>query len=148
MSRAYESTPSGPHEPRVSDPVREYLRRSGAPYSVVGQGLRGLVENWERVVQQVMAGYDEPLDSYLNEMEGRQLLANALELAPSDVRDAFLPRVRDADLKIRLNLVRAGRCLWGNIVAEDEEWTEEKNWWYYEHPRSPGPRLRQDLLLG
>jgi hypothetical protein len=42
---------SGPN-----DPVREFLRRSGAPYSVVARGLRGLVENWERVVTQVVEG--------------------------------------------------------------------------------------------
>lgn len=148
MSRAYPSSASGPHNPRPSDPVREYLRRSGAPYSVVGQGLRGLVENWERVVAQVMEGYDGSLDDYLNEMDGRQLLENALELSAAEVRQAFLPRVRDADMGIRLNLVRAGRCLWGGIVAEDEQWTEARNWWYYEHPRSPGPRLKSELILG
>ena len=45
----HDATDSGP-----DDPVRDYLRRSGAPYSVVAQGLRGLVENWERVVDQVL----------------------------------------------------------------------------------------------
>jgi hypothetical protein len=127
------------------DPIREYLRKSGAPYSVVVQGLRGLVENWERVVQQVAAGYNLTLDDYLNDMDARQLLQNALELAPAEVREAFLPRVRDADLRIRLHLVPAERCLWGSIVAEEEEWTEEANWWYFEKPRSPGPRLKQEL---
>lgn len=147
MSREFESTP-GQRSPGSHDPVREYLRRSGAPYSVVGQGLRGLVENWERVVAMVLKGVDQTLDDYLSEMDGRQLLENALELSPEEVRQAFLPRVRDADTTLRLNLVRAGRCLWGRIVAEDEQWTEAKNWWYYEHPRSPGPLLRQELALG
>jgi hypothetical protein len=67
--------------PRTSgpnDPVREYLRRSGAPYSVVARGLRGLVENWERVVTQVVEGYNLSLDDYLNDMDTRQLLSNAL----------------------------------------------------------------------
>lgn len=148
MSRAYESSPTDPRESQGQDPVREYLRRSGAPYSVVGQGLRGLVENWERVVALVVDGVDQTLDDYLNEMDGRQLLENALELSPDQVRNAFLPRVRDADMMLRLNLVRAGRCLWGSIVAEDEQWSEAKNWWYYEHPRNPGPLLRQELTLG
>ena len=128
-----------------SDPIREYLRRSGAPYSVVAQGLRGLVENWERVVRQVVEGYNLTLDDYLNDMDARQLLKNALELAPEELRQAFLPRVRDADMRIRLNLVPAGRCLWGSIVAEDEEWTEASNWWYFEKPRNPGPRLKPEL---
>jgi len=128
-----------------NDPVRDYLRKSGAPYSVVAQGLRGLVENWERVVAQVVEGYDLTLDDYLNDMDGRQLLQNALELAPDEVREAFFPRVRDADIRIRLNLVPASRCLWGTIVAEDEHWTPDANWWYFEKPRNPGPRLKQEL---
>ena len=131
---------SGPN-----DPVREYLRRSGAPYSVVAQGLRGLVENWERVVNQVVEGYNLTLDDYLNDMDGRQLLANALELAPAEVRNAFLPRVHDADNRARLNLVPAGRCLWGGIVAEEEGWREDTHWWYFEKPRNPGPRLQAEL---
>jgi len=131
---------SGPH-----DPVREYLRQSGAPYSVVAQGLRGLVENWERVVAQVLEGYDLPLDDYLNDMDGRQLLDNALQLAPEEVREGFLSRVHDADGRIRPQLVAAGRCLWGNIVASDEGWTAERHWWYFEKPRNPGPRLKDEL---
>lgn len=131
---------SGPN-----DPVREYLRRSGAPYSVVAQGLRGLVENWERVVAQIVVGYNHSLDEYLNDMDGRQLLANAFEVAPEEVRQAFLPRLHDADMKARLNLVAMGRCLWGGIVAEEEGWTNEGNWWYFEKPRNPGPKLREEL---
>ncbi len=131
---------SGPN-----DPVRDYLRRSGASYAVVAQGLRGLVENWERVVAQVIEGYNLTLDDYLNDMDSRQLLANALELTPDEVRNAFLPRVSDADMRIRLNLVGAGRCLWGNIVAEEEGWDEERNWWYFERPRNPGPVLQREL---
>jgi hypothetical protein len=127
------------------DPVREYLRLSGAPYAVVAQGLRGLVENWERVVAQVLEGYNLTLDDYLNDMDGRQLLENALELAPEEVRDPFLPRVHDADMRVRLNLIPAGRCLWGGIVADEEGWTEERNWWYFERPRQPGPRFREEL---
>ncbi len=134
--------------PGQDDPVRDYLRRSGAPYSVVAQGLRGLVENWERVVGQVVGGYALGLDDYLNDMDGRQLLQNALDLAPDEVREAFLPRVREADARVRVALTPAGRCLWGNIVAEDEQWIEEVNWWYFEKPRHPGPRLRQELDAG
>ena len=128
-----------------NDPVREYLRKSGASYGVVAQGLRGLVENWERVVAALLGGYNLTLDDYLNDMDGRQMLANALELAPEEVRRAFQPRVNDADVQARLSLVPAGRCLWGGIVAEEEGWTPESHWWYFEKPRNPGPRLHQEL---
>jgi len=131
--------------PGQDDPVRDYLRQSGAPYSVVAQGLLGLIENWERVVGQVLEGYPLTLDDYLNDMDGRQLLQNALDLAPDDVRHGFLPRVQEADTRIRVNLMPAGRCLWGSIVAEEEQWIDEVNWWYFEKPRNPGPKLKQEL---
>ncbi len=134
-----------PHTTDPNDPVRDFLQRNGEPYSVVTRGLRGLVENWERIVAQVLEGYNLSLDDYLNDMDGRQLLENALELAPGEVRDAFLERVRDADLRIRRHLDTAGRCLWGGIVADDEGWTGERNWWYFERPRLAGPRLREEL---
>ena len=127
------------------DPVQAYLRSQGAPHHVVANGLRGLVENWERVVRVVMEGYQLGLDDYLNDMDGRQMLENALGVAPPDVRDLFLSRVEDADNRVRLALMSAGHCLWGRIVAEEEGWTEEANWWYFERPRNPGGKLAEDL---
>ncbi|MEP6574693.1 MAG: hypothetical protein ABJD11_18475 [Gemmatimonadota bacterium] len=131
-------------EPAV-DPVRDLLRRQGAPYSVIANGLRGLVENWERVVSMVLDGYPLTLDDYLNDMDGRQLLENALDVTPDEVRESVISRVRDADMRIRMSLVPAGRCLWGRIVAEDEGWREDRNWWYFERPRAPGPTLAEEL---
>ena len=73
-----------PQEP--DDPITEFLRKQGASYAIVANGLRGLVENWERVVDQVSKGYPQGLDDYLNDMDGRQLLENALEGGPADVK--------------------------------------------------------------
>jgi hypothetical protein len=130
------------------DPVRDYLRQQGAPYQVIANGLRGLVENWERVVKAVEAGYDLSLDDYLNDMDGRQLLENALSVAPVEVRDAFLARVQAADERMRSLVVPAGRCLWGQIVAEEEGWRANKQWWYFTRPRQSGARLLEELGEG
>ena len=73
-----------PQQP--DDPITEFLRKQGASYAIVANGLRGLVENWERVVDQVSKGYPQGLDEYLNDMDGRQLLENALELASVEAR--------------------------------------------------------------
>lgn len=129
----------------LSDPIRDFLRRSGAPYPIIASGLRGLVTNWERVVDLIVAGYPQGLDDYLNDMDSRQLLENALELAPGELRDEVLPRVWDADRRLRPHLVPAGRCLWGGIVADEEGWDPEQQWWYYERPSNPGPALREEL---
>ncbi len=130
------------------DPVRDFLRRSGAPYALIASGLRGLVANWERVVELIAAGYPHGLDDYLNDMDSRQLLENALELAPPALREEVLARVREADRRVRLHLMPAGRCLWGAIVAEEEGWNPERHWWYFERPAAPNPRLREELEAG
>jgi hypothetical protein len=127
------------------DPIRDYLRQRGAPHSVIVSGLRGLVDNWERVVAEVEAGYDRPLDDYLNDLDARQLLANALELAPDEVRVAYQGRVMEADQRIRAVTRPSARCLWGQIVADEEGWKPERNWWYYLLPMAPGPRLAAEL---
>jgi hypothetical protein len=129
----------------ASDPVRDFLRRSGASYDVIANGLRGLVQNWERVVGLIMENYPNGLDDYLNDMDGRQLLENALEVTPPELRAEAEPRVHEADRRVRLHLVPAGRCLWGAIVADEEGWGPERNWWYFEKPAHPGARLKQEL---
>ena len=93
----------------------------------------------------VSTGYPHGLDDYLNDVDGRQLLENALELASPEARAEIMPRVRSADHRILVLLAPAGRCLWGPIAAEDEGWTSERNWWYFQVPKSPGPRLKQEL---
>jgi len=127
------------------DPIRDYLRQRGAPYHVISNGLRGLVENWERVVALVEQGYPLGLDDYLNDMDGRQLLENALEVAPVELREAFLERIRRADERIRQQLVPAGRCLWGQIVADEEGWRDYREWWYFHRPKQAGPQLTAEL---
>lgn len=127
------------------DPVREFLRRSGAPSGIVAQGFRGLVEHWEAVVERIVGGNDQGLDDYLNDMDTRQLLENARELVPAEIEAMFADRIAGADLRLRRQLVPAGRCLWGAIVAADEGWREDRNWWYFERPRAPGPMLQKDL---
>jgi hypothetical protein len=132
----------------MSDPVREFLRRSGAPHAIIVSGLRGLVANWERIVDQISQGYAGGLDDYLTDMDSRQLLENALSVAPPELHEEAVGRVREADRRARLELVPAGRCLWGGIVAEEEGWEPDRNWWYFERPVHPGPRLKEELAGG
>lgn len=127
------------------DPVRDYLRQRGAPHSVIVNGLRGLVDNWDRVVAEVEAGYDRPFDDYLADLDARQLLANALDLAPDELRGAYTSRIAEADRRIRAVTRPSGRCLWGQIVADEQGWKPERNWWYFLLPKAPGPRLAAEL---
>jgi len=124
------------------DPVREFLKQRGAAEHIVQGGLDGLVEAWENVVESVKRGYKLGLDDYLNDMDGRQLLAEALPLANS--KQAYIDRVRRADESIRQLVKPVGRCLWGEKNAKNYAWSAEKNWWYFAIPINAGPELVDD----
>ena len=129
----------------AEDTVREFLLSRGCPGDVVTLGLQGLVEEWERAVEQVEDGYPLGLDDYLNDLDGRQLLEDALEVAPKLDRAAARVRVEGADARMRRVARIIHECLWGERVAEQEGWTADHNWWYFAVPQKPGPTLREDL---
>jgi len=127
------------------DPVREFLRQRGCPEHVVRGGLRGLAESWEEVVRSIEEGYSLGLDDYLNDLDGRQLLEEALAVAPAQEKKNALQRVRRADAKMQTLVRPAGRCLWGDDTARQEGWTAKKNWWYFSIPVNPGEELLNEL---
>jgi len=42
-------------------------------------------------------------------------------------------------------LAPAGKCLWGDEVAEAEGWSARKNWWYFMKPFKAGRDLLAEL---
>jgi hypothetical protein len=127
------------------DPVREFLKNRGCPEHVVQGGLRGLAEGWEEIVRSVEEGYSLGLDDYLNDMDGRQLLEEALHVAPAADKRELLKRIRQADAKMQWLVKPAGRCLWGDETARQEGWTAKKNWWFFSIPVHPGEELLGDI---
>ena len=120
---------------KKKDPIKDFLKEKGCPQHVVEGGIPGLVKNWEQVVEEVNKGYALTLDDYLNDLDGRQILEEALVIAPKGTGDKIWERVRRADQKMRTLVEPAGKCLWGSEVAETEGWTPEKNWWYFGRPK-------------
>ena len=126
------------------DPVQTLLRARGCPERIVEGGVGGLVGDWERVVADVEAGYRLGLDDWLNDMDVRQILAEALALTGPTAKK-LLARVNAADEKLRARVTAAGRCLWGDALAKRNGWTLERNWWYFMRPKSTAPELLKDL---
>ncbi len=129
----------------MSDTVREFLRERGCPDDVIEAGLDGLVQAWERVVGEVERGYEWGLDDYLNDLDGRQLAEDTLLVAAPEDRMVGLRRLRLADDRMKAVVRPIERCLWGDGVADGEEWTPEKNWWYFNVPRRLEGELKEDL---
>ena len=128
-----------------SPAVREFLMSRGCPDEVVEAGIEGLLTDWEHTVEQVHDGYPLGLDDYLNDLDGRQLLEEALELLSPGERETVLERLRAVDQRMKLMVTTWNTCLWGDGVAASQGWTPEDEWWYFSVPRSPGPLLREDL---
>lgn len=93
-----------------------------------------MVESWEKVVQSVDEGYSLSLDDYLNDLDSRQLLGEALAVAAPAEMEKFEARIQLADDQMKSLTTRTSVCLWGDEVAEEEGWTPKKNWWYYARP--------------
>ena len=131
--------------PGMKDPARDYLRERGCGERVIAGGLEGLVESWEKTVREVENGYSLTLDDYLNDLDARQLIADALAVADDQQRAAIEARLRRADEIMRSQTTPVKVCLWGEEVANEEGWTAEKNWWYFARPIKADPELLAEI---
>jgi hypothetical protein len=126
------------------DPVRALLNARGCPPHIVDSGLPGLVEAWSDVVSMVEGEYELTLDDYLNDLDLRDLIAAALEVADVPARIAVAQELNDADAHFR-DFTEDAPCLWGDDIAAEEGLDPAREWWYYRRPIHPGDQLREDL---
>jgi hypothetical protein len=128
------------------DPVRRYLQERGAAAHVVEGGLEGLVRGWEDAVQAVADGYPlDTFDDYLNDLDGRQILADAFAVAPREDAERLHPRIAAADARFGALVVPTARPLWGERAAAAHGWTADRNWWYWSRPRRAGAELDREI---
>jgi hypothetical protein len=95
-----------------------------------------LVYRWELMTLSVARGETQFRDDYLNDMDGRHVLEEALNVAPVNERSRFADRVRRADDEIRRYLVATDECIWGAENAKIYGYSRERDWWYYHQPAS------------
>jgi len=119
---------------RDAGPLEDFLREEGASEAVVQGGLEVLLSGWERTVAAVESGYPGDYEDYLGDLDGRQLLAQALERVSKAQVAVVSERLRALDDRMRAATAPVARCLWGMIVADEEGWSPEDNWWYFARP--------------
>jgi len=134
--------------PRDADRLAEFLKAEGAPDTVVHGGLEVLLIGWERTVAAVEAGYGGDYEDYLGDLDGRQLLAQALNRVTPAQASAVAVRLEALDARMRAATTPVARCLWGAIVAEEEGWTAEGNWWYYARPKVGSREFLEEFPAG
>jgi hypothetical protein len=123
----------------TEDQVQKRLAELGASQVVVDGGLNGLVKKWESIAEEIASGYKLDRDSYLNDLDVRQLIEEVVTTV-SDLAPELLTRIRNADELTKRSTV-ASKCVWGEGVARREGWTEKKNWWYFVEPKEMSDML-------
>jgi len=131
-----------------AEEVRDFLRARGCPEPVANAGLAGLIEDWERIAEEIVTGYAVGLDDYLNDMDVRELIAAAIAAVPKVLPPALRRKLDAADQRARSALVPAARCLWGPRLAAANAWDAQGHWWYFMKPARPGDELKRDLQGG
>ena len=131
--------------PRDAGGLEQFLRDAGASDSVVRGGLEVLLVGWERTVGAVEAGYSGDYEDYLGDLDGRQLLAQALERVAPERAAEVAARLAALDARMRAATIPVARCLGGMIVADEEGWSPEDNWWYYARPLSGPPEFLEEF---
>ena len=126
------------------DRVRQYLRRRGCAPSVVKGGLEGLLTHYDSLVDAVSEGYDLTFDDYLNDMDLRDALSGALEVAPVDDRKTAEKQIEKLDRKFRELTIECGP-IWGEKVARENGHDPVTHCWYFRRPRQPAPDFEEEL---
>lgn len=126
------------------DPVRALLEDRGVPPELVEGGLDGLIDRWSDIVDEVEDGYPLSLDDYLNDMDLRNVLDDALRVASADVARQPRERLKEVDARMRAASVATG-CLWGQDVEKDDGLDRIRHWWYYQHPLELNEELEAEL---
>lgn len=126
------------------DRIRQYLRRRGCAPSVVKGGLDGLLEHWDSLVQAVEEGYDLTFDDYLNDMDLRDVLQGALEVASTDEKKKAEDRLGSLDERFKDLSVECAP-IWGEKVARENGHDPVEHWWYFRRPRKPAPDFEEEL---
>lgn len=109
------------------------------------RSTRALLGAWERTAAGLRSGYELGLDDWLNDLDGRRLLAEALG---DDTRRApvFRRRLAAADKLVRGASEPFARCLWGSKNAERHGYDRERHWYYFVVPRHRSAEFDRDLV--
>lgn len=109
--------------------AQEWLKAHGCPDHVVRLGAEGCVHSWELTGRQLAEGWSLGLESYLNDLDGRQLLFEMEQAGLLDEHE--LKRVHLADHSVQASTNESDKCVWGEETATVKGWTSQQNWWYW-----------------
>lgn len=108
--------------------------------------LRDLIEQWAEFAADLQRnGYGFDLDNWLNDVDVRELILEALPMFDREELGELALRLDAADQTFLDGTREFKRCVWGSRTARKEKWTAQKNWWYFRTPVRSNTDLEDDL---
>jgi hypothetical protein len=115
------------------------------PAPDVGE-LRDLIEQWAGFASDLARkNYTFDLDNWLNDVDVRELILEALPMFSRDDMGELTQKLDDADKTFMAATKPLNRCAWGGGTAKKEKWTPQKNWWYFRSPLRSNAQLEDEL---
>ena len=97
-----------------------------------------LLEQWARTVDDVEHGYALTYEDYLNDLDVRRALDDAL------LSDAAHKPLASLDARFQAATFPSGECVWGVENEKAEGWSRVAHWYYWRLPVHPGPAFHAD----
>lgn len=108
--------------------------------------LRDLIDQWAGFVSDLeRREYTFDLDNWLNDVDVRELILEALPMFSREEMGDHALKLDDADRAFMGATRDFKRCVWGSGTARKEHWTAQKNWWYFRIPARSNAQLEDEL---
>jgi len=107
--------------------------------------FRVMVDQWAAFVAGLAEPYIFDLDNWLNDVDLRQLIHEAIPMFGADEVGEATRNLDEADAAFLLATHEVRTCLWGSKTARREHWTATRNWWYFRAPRHSNAELDAEI---
>ena len=108
--------------------------------------IRELIDQWSSFATDLARkNYTFDLDNWLNDVDVRELILEALPMYDADDLGDLALRLEQADSIFKAATRPFRGCVWGKGTARKERWTAEKNWWYFRAPLVSNAQLEDEL---
>jgi hypothetical protein len=101
--------------------------------------LKALLNYWKHQVEFLVNNQYEGRFyrwDYLNDMDHRQLIEESLSKLEDAEKIEIVSELNKVDSKLIDITDSTDSCIWGEESAQENQWTPEKNWWYFRRPRN------------
>lgn len=120
---------------KLADPAREYSRRKRFSPLVIYGTFDYLLKRWEVSVKDITFEKYTMFEEYLNDMSGRRILEELIEVAEDNVLLGVKEKMYQLDWEICEFLQPSSICIYGTKNALKYSYLRHKHWYYFALPK-------------